>query len=99
MTQFATDGVAQEIPAHRQPSPIGAAQRHYRLEPVLLATTGVCADGVVVIAGARGTYAYPAEADGQIADYTPAAQAPAGTTAAHLLGGLGYRVTTESRAL
>lgn len=92
MTQFATDGVAQEIPAHRQPSPIGTEQRHYHLEPVWLAPTGVCTAGVVVIAGTRGTYAFPADPDGEIADYLAAAEAPAGVSVTELLAVMGYRI-------
>jgi len=87
--------VAQEIPWHRRFSPIGPVQRHYSLEPVLLTERGVCSHGVVTVEGTRGTYAFAADAEGEIADYLALAEAPAGISGAELLSALGYRVNFE----
>jgi len=94
MTDSLYSGVADEAPWNRRVSPIGAPQRHYVLNPMLITEAGVCADGVVVIVGSRGTYVYASDADGEIADYTEVASAPAGTGDGETLAMLGYRVVT-----
>lgn len=91
MTHLGITGVANEVSGHRRTSPIGAPQRHYQLEPVLVTPEGVC-DGVVIIAGARGTYAYASDCDGDIADFEPVAVAPQGTSEDDLLAIMGYLI-------
>jgi hypothetical protein len=89
-------GVAYELPWHRRYSPIGGGQRHYRLDPMLLTDRAVCGDGVVVVIGAKSAYAFPADSEGQIADYIPVAEAPGATTGADVLALLGYTVDPRS---
>jgi len=91
MTHLGITGVADEMAWHRRTSPIGAPQRHYQLEPVLVIPEGVC-DGVVIIAGARGTYAYASDCNGDIADFEPVAVAPPGTGEDDLLAVMGYAI-------
>lgn len=85
-------GVAAEVPWHRRFSPIGGGQRHYRLEPLLLTEQAVCGEGVVVVIGAKAAYAFPADAEGQIADYLPVAEAPGAAADAGVLALLGYTI-------
>jgi len=88
-------GVAAEVPWHRRYSPIGGGQRHYRLDPLLLTERAVCGEGVVVVLGVKAAYAFPADADGQIADYRPVAAAPGVTADADVLALLGYTVAAD----
>jgi len=87
-----SSGLAAEVIEHRGYSPIGAVQRHYRLQPALVTPEGVCT-GVVVIAGAKGTYVYPSGPDGGISDYIPVGTAPVGTAGTVILTVMGYRVS------
>lgn len=89
-------GVAAEQPWHRRYSPIGGSQRHYTLEPVLLTERAVCGDGVVVVIGTKAAYAFPADPEGQIADYLPVAEAPDATADADVLALLGYTIDPRS---
>jgi hypothetical protein len=91
-------GVAAEVIEHRGYSPIGAVQRHYLLQPALVTPEGVCT-GVVVIAGAKGTYVYPSGSDGGISDYIPVGTAPVGTAGSVILTVMGYRISTHDVAL
>jgi hypothetical protein len=84
-------GLAAEVVENRSYSPIGAAQRHYRLEPALVTPEGVCT-GVVVIAGSKGTYVYPSDAHGDISDYIPVGTAPMGTSGRVILTVMGYLI-------
>ena len=91
-----TAAVAHEVPWHRRYSPIGGTQRHYTLDPVLLTPDSVCADGVVVVIGTKAAYAFPADVDGHIADYRPAAQAAGVIHDAELLADLGYTTVPDT---
>lgn len=84
-------GIALEAAENRRLSPIGVPQRHYQLDPVLITPDGVCT-GVVVIAGAKATYVYPSDFDGNIADYAAVAIAPRGTWDDDVLAVMGYCV-------
>lgn len=89
MTDGKRTGTAEEVPSHIRTSPIGAPQRHYRLQPALVTRERACG-GVVIVAGPRGTYAYLSDRDGDIADYEPVAVALPGTGEGDLLATLGY---------
>jgi hypothetical protein len=86
-------GLAVEVVENRGHCAIGAEQRHYVLNPALVTPDGVCT-GVVVIAGARGTYVYPGGVDGEISDYTPLGVAPGGTHGEIMLTVMGYLVAS-----
>lgn len=88
-------GVASEQPWHRRHSPIGGSQRHYTLEPVLWTADAVCGDGVVVVIGLKAGYAFPADAEGHIADYRPVAEVPGARDDAAVLVLLGYSVAAD----
>ena len=49
-----SSGRADEVVEHRGYSTIGAAQRHYVLQPALVTPDGVCT-AVVVVTGSKGT--------------------------------------------
>jgi hypothetical protein len=74
----------------RRTSPIGSPQRHYRLNPPLLASDGNCHRDVVVITGARSTYAFAGGGDGEIVDFTALVTAAAGSGDSAALSALGY---------
>jgi hypothetical protein len=93
-----SSGLAAEVVENRGYSAIGSAQRHYRLQPVLVTPEGVCT-GVVVIAGSLGTYVYPGNADGEIADYVPLGVTPPGTGGEVTLAVMGYRVAGVDTAV
>lgn len=95
MTDLGTLGIASELPGHRRCSPIGALQRHFVLDPVLIAVDGPCPGvcaGVVIIEGSRGTYAYGSDVEGEICDFEPVSVAPPGTSTNDMLAVMGYRV-------
>ena len=83
--------VAVEDTANRCLSPIGTAQRHYRLSTAV-EHRGVDYRSVAVVTGlSRGTaYAYASDGDGVIADWHVAAEVNTGGDTAALLA-LGYR--------
>lgn len=91
-------GTALEAPENRRLSPIGVAQRHYHLDPVLITPDGVCT-GVVIIAGMKATYVYPSDSDGNIADYAAVAVAPPGTWDDDVLAVMGYCVGADAGQL
>ncbi len=62
--------VASEISDHRRRSAIGTFQRHYQLRPEIASARGVFSS-VIVVSGEKGTYVFPADEDGDIADYCP----------------------------
>ena len=81
---------AREVPAHRRTSPIGGPQRHFRLASVLVTPIGITTD-VVLVAGTRAVYVYPATVAGEIADFDALlAEFPAGTAPEDALNSLGY---------
>lgn len=82
--------VAVEDTANRCLSPIGTAQRHYRLSTTV-EHRGLAYRSVAVVTGlSRGTaYAYVADGDGVIVDWHVAAEVDTGGDTAALLA-LGY---------
>lgn len=95
MTHFAITGIANEVTIDRRISLIGTPQRNFLLDPVLISDEGVCSS-VVVIAGGRGTYVYASDSEGDIADYTPLAVSPGGTSAGDMLAVMGYLIGAGS---
>lgn len=93
-----SSGRADEVVEHRGYSTIGAAQRHYVLQPALVTPDGVCT-AVVVVTGSKGTYVYPGDSDGDIADYFPVGKAPVGTSREVILSVMGYRIATTHAEL
>ncbi|WP_079461640.1 hypothetical protein [Mycobacteroides abscessus] len=62
--------VASEISGHRRRSAIGTFQHHYHLRPEISSARGAFSS-VIVVSGEKGTYVFPADEDGDIADYCP----------------------------
>lgn len=93
MTFFAATGSATPICRNHRSSAIGFPQRHYQLNPALEAPNGkIGYHDVVVIAGARGTYVYPATDTAEISDFTALSIVPPGTDDEAVLAQLGYRI-------
>jgi hypothetical protein len=82
-------GTAIEMPTNRRTSPIGSPQRHYRLNPPLLASDGGHQRDAIVITGSRSTYAFAGDGDGEIVDFTALVIVAAGGHGA-ALSALGY---------
>lgn len=60
--------VAVEIVDHRCRSAIGSFQRHYHLRPEIASARGSFSN-VIAVSGEKGTYVFPADEDGDIADH------------------------------
>lgn len=91
-------GTAIEVVAHRRVSAIGSVQRHYHLDPPLAAHGG-SHRGVVVVPGANATYAFTADSDGAIADFTAlVTHASDDSGDASVLAALGYQINGEAVA-
>lgn len=87
-------GTASEIASHRGVSPIGSVQRHYRLNPPLATGSGRSHEDVVIIPGAKATYAFSGDSDGGVTDFFEAlATRPASEgDDESALAALGYRL-------
>ncbi|MFA5707551.1 hypothetical protein [Mycolicibacterium sp.] len=92
MVHKTTFGTAVEV-AHHRPrlSPIGSPVRHFRLQPELTVKGGGASD-VAVVQGFKTTYAFVADARGEVVDWL--ALATAGTCVA-VLAALGYSQETS----
>lgn len=89
--------VATEVPGHRQPSPIGSLQRHYRLNPPLNAA-GVDHHDIVTVVGAKATYAFPATGAGDVTEFEALATSHGGQDDTSLLSELGYATAVAGAA-
>lgn len=79
---------ATELPLHRYPSPIGTVQRHYQLVPSMRGA----AQGVVAVPAEADTFLFPADPDGEIADFEALAKVPGVVDPEAALSELGYCV-------
>lgn len=88
--------IATEVASHRGYSAIGTVQRHYRLRPGLASACGSLVD-VVLAAGTKGTYVFPAGRDGVISDPFNTIAVVAGVHDPEVaLAQLGYDVASTS---
>ena len=79
---------ATEVATHRYPSPIGTIQRHYQLAPALSGATAV-----VAVPGEDATFVFPADPDGEIADYVALAKVADVIDPDAALSQLGYDIS------
>lgn len=97
MTHIAVTGTAVEVEDHRRTSPIGSPQRHYHLNPPLNTPSGRKWDDAVVIEGLADTYVYPANVNGEIADWSALGMVKA-LDDHRALAALGYRIVFQDWA-
>ena len=86
---------ATELTTHRYLSPIGTTQRHYRVNPALPCDRGAFTS-LVLVPGESATFVFPADADGEIADFEALAKVAGVTDTVAALAHLGYYVSSAA---
>ena len=86
-----TERTATELPAHRYLSPVGTTQRHYRLSPAFSCERGGFT-AIVAVPAEADTFLFPADPDGEIADFEALAKVPGVIDPDAALSELGYRI-------
>lgn len=93
----AIECTAVELVENRCGSRIGTEQRHYLLHPEFDSAIGAFSS-VIVVPGKTSTYVFPANEDGDIADYRALAVVPDTVDPPTALSQLAYRVDSEDAA-